>query len=313
MSSGVFVRTLAVSSLVINEIMYRPRGDSQYEEWIEVYNPAEAVDLAGWQLTSDNNEGNPDTIMGDPELGTGSSLLPSGGYAVITPQNAAIDTELLSNPGFENNSSWTRSGGWRRIKDGDTHEGQRKLSQTYLGWVYQTVAIPATASSVRFNCWEKTPAAPASTRLVITVRAMDFTVLETLYDGSMGADWTLHTADLTAYAGQTVNIDFENMNITTCWIDDISVSWSQIPSSTLRLQVDDTTLAGKLNNKTDTITLLSAGTVIDAVTYQRSWGGNNNDRTLERIRTSGDSMDASNWTEGPVNGTPGQINQANLP
>ena len=103
------------------------------------------------------------------------------------------------------------------------------------------------------------------------------------------------------------------MSATTCWLDDMSLNWSYVDRSAVRLQVDDGTLAGKLGNTSDTITLLSAGTAVDTVTYQSAWGADNNGKTLERVRTSGDSMDPANWTEGPLNGTPGRINQANQP
>jgi hypothetical protein len=202
---------------------------------------------------------------------------------------------------------------WTRINDGDAHDGNRKLGRTNAGTVYQSVAIPAGAVSAWFYCWEKTPSAPASTRLVITVCNTAGVVLDTLYDGPMGAAWTRHAADLTAHVGNTRWIYFQNMNATTCWIDDISVTWSYVSNSAVRLCVNDTTLAGRLRNTTDTVTLLSGNTIVDAVTYQSAWGGNNNDRTLERIRTLEDSMAPANWAEGPLNGTAGRINQAYLP
>lgn len=77
------------ADIVINEIMYNPAssqgGDSQYE-YIEIVNTgAEAVDMDGWTLSDDTAT---DTIEG---CSGGSTVVPAGGYAVITDQDSLLD------------------------------------------------------------------------------------------------------------------------------------------------------------------------------------------------------------------------------
>ncbi len=64
-----------------------------------------------------------------------------------------------------------------------------------------------------------------------------------------------------------------------------------------------------LNNTSDTLSLINpGGNILDAVTYENSWGGNENEKSLEKIDINGNN-EASNWGESQViRGTPGIIN-----
>jgi hypothetical protein len=312
-SSKVFVRT-DITGLVINEIMYHPSDPDKTYEWIELYNAAGSVDLAGWRLTSLDNQGAPDALEGDDWFGSGATVVPAGGYAVITDTDTNIYHELLADPSFETRqmSGWNYSNGWTRVRDGDTQDGTGKAARVGAGWVYQDATLPGTAVSAFFSSWEKSPA-PSGTRLVITVRNTSNGVLGTLYDGPMHNAWTRHTADLTPYIGGTRRIYFETGSTGTYWLDNASVAWSYVDKDAVRLRVGDNNVGGQLRNSSDTITLARGGQVVDAVTYQGSWGGYGNNKSLERVSCFGGSSAPSNWAEGPTNGTPGRVNGASAP
>jgi competence protein ComGC len=80
--SRVFIRR--EGTVVINEVMYHPSGQDDRWEWVELYNSTcENVDVAGWKFSDSNQI---DDILGDGEHGTGSTVIPAGGYAIITTQ-----------------------------------------------------------------------------------------------------------------------------------------------------------------------------------------------------------------------------------
>lgn len=94
-ASRVLVRaeTMIAGILIINEIMYNPLdsiagNEDLYYEYIELYNVSSAdINLSGWQF---NAGGVSDTLVGDCIHGTGSTILPSGSYAVITDQDTKV-------------------------------------------------------------------------------------------------------------------------------------------------------------------------------------------------------------------------------
>lgn len=315
-SSKVFLRK-DIARLVINEIMYNPKGSDNKHEWIELCNSGGPVDVAGWTLTSLDNQGDPDILEANDFFGTGSTTIPTGGYAVITDKDTEVYEEVLKEGGFEKKKigkEWKYSGGWSTVKDGDSYEGDWKVARNGAGWIYQEQNLSDKAASAFFSCWEKTPSStPGETGLIITIRDKKNVVLATLYNGPMHSSWTRHTADLTPYIGGKRRIYFETGSTGTYWIDDVSMSWSYVDKDATRLQVDDNDLGGKLKDNSDTITLIGGGQVVDIVTYQDDWGGDGNNRTLERVSVTGDSMDPANWEEGPKSGTPGRINEASQP
>jgi len=86
LSSLVFIRR--EGTIVANEIMYNPSGQDDRWEWVELYNSTcEDVDVAGWKFSDANQT---DDILGDSEHGTGSTVIPAGGYAIITTQATEV-------------------------------------------------------------------------------------------------------------------------------------------------------------------------------------------------------------------------------
>lgn len=296
---------------MINEIMYDPSDPDASYEWIELYNEATAVDVSGWKLTTLDNISTPDLIEGDNRYGTGTTVIPKEGYGVITDRDTLVHLERLTNRGFESGSMgpWHPSSGWTRVSDGDVHEGSWKLSRTGAGTIHQIRNFRQSSRSAFFSCWEKSPN-PAGTRLIIKVRGGGNQEVAILYDGPMHSTWTLHTADLTDFIPRAEQIHFQTGATGTYWLDDVSLSESNVDRNAVRLRVNDNTLGGQLRNSTDTISLMNGGMLIDMVTYNSAWGGSNSNRTLERVSTFGDSMDPANWAEGPQNGTPGWKNLA---
>jgi|GEM_PF-1918299 len=312
--SKVYMRRDA--AVAINEIMYNPLTLSQNtrHEWVELYNLSDrAFDLNGWTLTSHTNRNNPDVLSGELRFGSGETLLPVGGHAVITSANTLVYFELLINRGFESNPlmvAWPRSGGWSR-SNGGAQEGNRKLRRNGSGWVYQTTYLPYFSKSGFFSFWERSPSAnPENMRLIVAIRSLGWSVLETVYDGPMHSGWTRHYVDLTPYKGQFVRVWVETVGAGNYWIDDFSLSWSFVDQNAVRMAVDDNRIGGGLRNNRDTITIYQGNLAIDSVPYDDNWGGDGNARSLERKSPTGGSGDSANWTQGPIFGTPGRKNDA---
>lgn len=300
-------------TLAINEIFYNPAAgytDDNYE-YVELYNFGGVdINVEGW-LFSDGQE--TDTLEGDDVWGDGSTVIPAGGYAIITDNDTLIynelSTERIVNGGFEDPdlSMWQRSNGWS-IRGGG-YSGQR-ITRRNAGWMYQEVSIPSTGTSALFSCWES----GNGTRLIITVRDTGGSVLETLYDGPMGGGgWTQHTADLSAYIGSTIWIYFETFSGSYS-LDNISINLSSMDANTIRLRVDDDDIGNGLDNTGETITLQipdTDGQTVDTVTYSDTWGGDGNGFSIERIDSEDDSNSAGNWSESIQPwGTPGYKNDA---
>ncbi len=82
------------ADVVINEIMYRFSGSDTGREWIEVYNSGPtSEDISDWRL---NEAGTNHGLS----LVSGTTVLPSGSYAVIADNGATFLTE---HPGFTGN------------------------------------------------------------------------------------------------------------------------------------------------------------------------------------------------------------------
>jgi len=317
-TSYVCIRKDAGKTIVINEIMYNPpssQGPDLYYEWIELHNPTGSpIDLSGWQLWT-AGQSSPDIIEGDSIHGTGSTVIPAEGYAVVTDMDTNVYTELITNGGFESSdtSAWINpESAWSRTSGG-AHSGNYKFERTASGWanLFQEITLPSGNAYVSFSFWEKTNVNPVQTRLTATIRNTSDQVLETLYDGRFAADWTEHTADLSAYAGQTIRVFFRSRRSGrrgSCFLDDVSVVSTYVEPSAVRLRVDDNDIGQGLKNDADTINIGDGTDTVDSVSYEDSWGADGNGKTLSRIDPAGDSNDPANWQEGPVNGTPGSAN-----
>ena len=76
------------SNIVINEVMYNPTQDDNYNEWIELYNPTnQSINISGWSITDNNLE---DLLEGDTDNGNGTTIIPPNGYAIIADHETKI-------------------------------------------------------------------------------------------------------------------------------------------------------------------------------------------------------------------------------
>lgn len=100
LSSRALIRSenVEVSLRVVNEVMYNPDdsisgNEDKFYEYIEFYNgTAVDVDFAGWQLT---DGGTVDNIIGDAVHGSGATIVPPGGYALITDGDTKVYDGLV--------------------------------------------------------------------------------------------------------------------------------------------------------------------------------------------------------------------------
>jgi len=187
--------------------------------------------------------------------GTGSpnrllySLITGGGPGPTpTPTPTPSPTpgggsQLLLNPGFESgNVSWVttagvidnstgrpaRTGSWKAWLDG--------YGTTHTDSCYQTITIPAGATSATLSFWVRIDSAETTTtiaydNLQIQIRNSANTVLATLATYSnlnKNNTYVLKTFDLSAYRGQTIRIYFlgtEDSSLQTSFvIDDTAVN-----------------------------------------------------------------------------------------
>jgi cardiolipin synthase A/B len=76
------------ASLLINEMMYYPLENENTNEWIELYNPTSTpIDTAGWMIADEKET---DTLLGDSANGDGTTIIPPGGYAIVTDKGSTI-------------------------------------------------------------------------------------------------------------------------------------------------------------------------------------------------------------------------------
>ena len=90
LSSRVFIRKDALTiTIAVNEILYSPTSNPERVcEWIELYNNSDTdVDVDNWEL---HDSIQTDDILGDSVNGTGSTVIPAGGYAIITAQGTEV-------------------------------------------------------------------------------------------------------------------------------------------------------------------------------------------------------------------------------
>jgi phosphatidylserine/phosphatidylglycerophosphate/cardiolipin synthase-like enzyme len=82
---------------MINEVMYNPEPNDNYNEWIELYNPTNhPINISDWSITDNFSE---DFIEGDSDHGNGTTIIPSHGYAIITDHG----TKAYENYSIANN------------------------------------------------------------------------------------------------------------------------------------------------------------------------------------------------------------------
>ena len=298
-------------SLAINEIMYNPSGGGSDapKEWVELYNTSgDAIDVDGWTIGNDS-------LTAHPQFGDGSTTIPAGGYAIITAETTTVFQELTTGGDFESKrdfqNNWT-SDNWSRTK-WNAHNGSYKgeSSVSGSGSLYTDISVPSSFNSCLFIFWEMTTAAVDQTQMTVTIRNLSDVILATVYSGQMSSDWTCHTMDLAAYAGQSIRIYFSTNKTTSngvLLLDDVSVASSYVDLDAIRLSSGDNQIGNGLADNGDTVTITEGGATVDSVTYDDGWGGDGVGTSLARIDPQGGSDDPANWQSGPVNGTPGSAN-----
>lgn len=144
-------------------------------------------------------------------------------------------TELVANGGLESTTSWT--GTTTAINTTRPHAGTKSANfcntNSCNQSLYQAITIPANATTVTLTYWTYITTKETSHSydyLRVQVRSTAGTVLstvQTLSDGSPTGSWVKSTYDLSAYKGQTVQINFaattDSSNTSNFFVDDVSV------------------------------------------------------------------------------------------
>jgi len=307
-------------SVVINEIMYKPPGElgpKDENQWVELYNPtAGAIDVGGWLLWT-KGQNKVDTLSGDALYGTGSTVIPSGGYAVITDRDTKLYREKLENGDFESGdlSNWHEDDGWKK-RSGDAVSGNYMAVYTDTGWscLWQNFKIDKDAAGARLRIWERYDSAHGNApRVVIRVTNRHSTVFVTVYDGPCHPEWTLHTADLSAYADVDARLEIwadRGIGDAHARIDAAAVFWNRNPNfplDCLHLWVNDNEIGKDLEDGQVFIGSVQ-GELHDAVAFEKTWGGDDDGTTLSRVHPFSPSTEAETWKPGPFAGTPGAPN-----
>ena len=149
--------------------------------------------------------------------------------------------ELIVNGGFESSASWTQSSSGAFTIAPDPTKPHTGLNSAYLcGYdnctdsIYQTVTIPSTATSATLTYWtyvSTTETTHSYDFLKTQVRNSSGTVLSTLQtlSDATATGWTKQTFDLSAYKGQTIQINFlgtnDVSNPTDFFVDDVSLQY----------------------------------------------------------------------------------------
>ncbi|MBA3946335.1 MAG: immune inhibitor A [Herpetosiphonaceae bacterium] len=155
-----------------------------------------------------------------------------------TPGNSQ---QLIVNGGFESGSTpWVEasSGGYEIVDTVQPHTGTHSADlcgyNSCSDTIYQTITIPATASTASLNYYTYITTQETSHPydfLNVQVQSTGGTVLGTLQqlsDGSPTGSWKQSTYDVSSYKGQTVRIVFaatnDSSNSTDFFVDDVSLN-----------------------------------------------------------------------------------------
>jgi cardiolipin synthase len=87
-----FVNQIIVSgkltNIVINEVMYDPEPNDNYNEWVELYNPTnQSINVSGWSIVDNYAD---DFLEVDLDHGNGTTIIPPNGYAIIADHGTTI-------------------------------------------------------------------------------------------------------------------------------------------------------------------------------------------------------------------------------
>jgi len=308
-------------TVVISEIMYKAPGalgGDDKNRWIELYNPsASAIDVGGWRIWSkDCDAGEVDTLQADALYSTGSTVIPPGGYAVVTDRDSELFREFLANGDFEvgNVSGWLSTAGvvatWGGAASGAF---KAEITGSIQRTFYQNFRIDSHCARAWLVFRERIVDGYTwnSSLLVRVTNRFGFTYA-TAYSGPFNSDWTLHVLDVTPWIDRdcavviTVNHSWAGARM---WIDAVGVYSTRLPAQTQamhHLWVSDNEIA---KNISEGQVFLSSGTQLrDVVVFDKAWGGDDDGTTLSRTGPYAPSTEQTSWQSGPYGGTPGAVN-----
>ncbi|SFR92881.1 FlgD Ig-like domain-containing protein [Dyella sp. OK004] len=149
-------------------------------------------------------------------------------------------TELVTNNGFESGTTpWTQTSGVINNKSGEAaHTGSYKAwldgyGSAHTDYVRQSITIPATATKATLDFFMHIDTAETGTTAYdklsaqVITSAGKYVTLATWSNVDAATGYQEHTVDLSAYIGQTIQINFygveDSSNQTSFVIDDVSV------------------------------------------------------------------------------------------
>ncbi|WP_049623899.1 CehA/McbA family metallohydrolase [Frateuria defendens] len=150
-------------------------------------------------------------------------------------------TELIKNGGFESGAtSWTQTSGAITSDSGEAaHAGSWKAwldgyGSSHTDYVRQSIAIPATATKATLDFFLHVDTAETSTstaydtlKAQIITSSGSYVTLGTWSNLDAGSGYVERTLDLTAYRGQTIQVNFygveDSSSQTSFVVDDVSV------------------------------------------------------------------------------------------
>ena len=311
----------APAQVLVTEIMYdtpTSLGGSSTNQWVELFNgSSQPIDVNGWLIWT-KNETVPDTLQVDAlYTSAGTTVIPAGGYAIVTDTDSNLFHECLTNGDFESSSLsyWNFSQNTYSRVTGDTVSGTYKLQVTggTTTTMYENFQTPSGYFNPRLRLRAKLLTGnPATSTLKIQVTDRHNNVVSTLYSGPFSAAWTEYSYDLAPFATQSLRLFItltspsgsDRMNL-----DAITIYASRLPTlpyDCQHLWTNNNTIGSSL---TTYQVFLSNGTSLrDVVVFQRAWGGNNDGSTLSRVTPWAPSTEAASWEPGPYGGTPAMPN-----
>jgi len=167
-----------------------------------------------------------------------SPTLTATATTVVTPSPTPLYEQLIVNPSFENDEGWTLQGGFAPgYSVSRAHKGLRSMrlgiAAPYSGdvWssVVQEVSIPEAVSEAQLSFYYFPVSSPVdSDYMYFTLeRPTDHQELERAVWMERKQAWNLWTYDLSAYAGQAVDVRIgvynDGQGITTVYLDDVEL------------------------------------------------------------------------------------------
>lgn len=293
-------------------------GSGKPAQWVELYNTSAApVDMNNWNIWT-KGQTIADTFQPDFIYSSGSTVIPPGGYALVTANQSKLYQEQLANGDFEDSdmNPWKFSmpTRWQRVAGG-AYSGNYKTTLKGGDWLtmYQDFKIPSGSLNPRlFVRARMSVGSSAASRLVVQTTNRSTTVLVPVYDGALADSWVTYTADLSSIVNRDARLEIKTYAPTQADlmdVDGIGLCTTVVPSHTpgcLHLKTTDKDIGSDLAKRQ--VFLTQGNALRDVVAWETAWGGNADGTTLSRISPWAPSTEASSWKPGPYAGTPAAPN-----